>query len=649
MYIRQISRIILISTTLFLIFISNNIYGLDLTILCLTKERGVLRSTNNGRSWRSFNEGLPNSFTPVKLYSDSTKIYLATFSRGIFQYNNKAEQWISINDHDFRRRSIYKKNPGCRKISAFAIDPENPNNLVLATKHTLYQSQNGGRTWRLITKRGLQRRIYITALAIRKKTIAVGTSFNGVLISTGGTFRKRNNGLPGEPYSSDRKFSETISALFIAKNYIYSGTCFGKGLYRISRQGRTWQNITLKDMGPFSSIGDIKASTSSIYSSLGNSIRIMNTKRKNWRAISGKSIIEELPDECTTLGALVIDPTRKIPSLYLDLYRPNGRTQIGGSKKRAIYASVPSVRRNLPRVIRYIKKSNCNALVIDMKDDFGLVHFNSKLKAVKEMRARRRSLNIPKLISKLHKNGIYAIARIVVFKDKRIFHGYKNRYCIKNRRTGRPWQGNELEFWVDPYSKFVQTYTINLSIELQNLGFDEIQFDYIRFPSDGPIGLCHYSYKKDRHTYKSEILADFLWKAKQSLTVPLSVDIYGFNSWYHFGNLIGQDMEEFSQIVDVICPMVYPSHFGSRFYRKRERSKRPYRIVHDGGIRAHHLVRNSVVIRPYLQAFNMMSPTWGPGYIRNQVIGAEKSLQSGFTFWNAGGDYKMVVRALQKK
>ncbi len=108
-------------------------------------------------------------------------------------------------------------------------------------------------------------------------------------------------------------------------------------------------------------------------------------------------------------------------------------------------------------------------------------------------------------------------------------------------------------------------------------------------------------------------------------------------------------MEALSHVVDVICPMVYPSHFGKSFYMKGERKMRSYRIVYDGGLRAVKLADRSVHLRPYLQAFNLLSPTWGTGYINNQINAASKSGLSGYTLWNARGDYDTPHRALKIK
>jgi hypothetical protein len=309
--------------------------------------------------------------------------------------------------------------------------------------------------------------------------------------------------------------------------------------------------------------------------------------------------------------------------------------------------SIPALK-NIDKHIEEIKKTEINAVVIDMKDDFGNIYFNANSKTASEIKAQKKPVDIQNVLKKLKDNKIYAIARIVTFKDQKMFNAFNGAYAIKNKNTGKPWQGVPAEYWVDPHSEFVQDYNISLALDLEKAGFDEIQFDYIRFPSDGPINLCNFTYKKDSDTYKSEILIDFLKKAQNSLTIPVSVDIYGFNSWYYFGNWIGQDMEELSYVVDVICPMVYPSHFGNRFYSKIDRKSRPYRIVYDGGLRAMNMVNRSVSIRPYLQAFNLLSPTWGPDYISSQINAAKKSGCSGYTLWNAKADYSVSYKALKR-
>jgi hypothetical protein len=262
-----------------------------------------------------------------------------------------------------------------------------------------------------------------------------------------------------------------------------------------------------------------------------------------------------------------------------------------------------------------------------------------------EISAVKKYFNIKMVIDTLKKNSIYTIARIVVFKDKRLYNAYNSRYAVWDMVSASSWKGNPREYWNDPYSDFVRNYNIEIAEEAQRAGFDEIQFDYIRFPSDGAIDRCHYRFKKTEDIYKSEILACFLKEAKNRIKIPLSVDIYGFNAWFHMGNRIGQDAEKFSEIVDIICPMVYPSHYGRNFFADATDSVKPYNIVLESIKRARKITMDNVVIRPYLQAFNLLSPTWGPDYIRSQLKAALEGGSNGFAFWNAGGNYDMVKKA----
>jgi hypothetical protein len=304
------------------------------------------------------------------------------------------------------------------------------------------------------------------------------------------------------------------------------------------------------------------------------------------------------------------------------------------------------LKKNTNKLIRTLKLSGHNALVVDIKDDWGKIHIPMPKKLLKGIQNPRKNLWIKKRLKSLHDNNIYVIARLVIFKDKQLYNAFNHKYAIWNKHTNSPWKGNEKEYWVDPFAPFVRNYNIKVAQETAKLGFDEIQFDYIRFPSDGPTHKCFFRYKENKDTYKSEILADFLQQASNSIDVPISVDIYGFNGCYKFGNTIGQDIDVYARFADAVCPMVYPSHFGSRYMNRGPRSQRPYNIVYSSGIRSLYLSNYQAIIRPYIQAFNYISPTWGTDYIRFQIDAVNKSNCSGYTFWNAAGEYKMVKKAL---
>ena len=619
-------------------------------VYLITADKGILVSDNDGKSWNSCNKGLPDRCTPVRFYTAGKDIYLATFSSGLYRFNK--DEWQNISSPLFKRRSIYDKNPGVRKISAFAADPDNPQYLVAATKHSIYKSQDGGNSWNEVPLNGFNnKRNYITALAVSGGVIYAGTSFSGIFEYRNNSFVSSGDGLPGEQYSDTLKFTEQISCLSVKDNRLYAGFYFGGGLYYKNLKDKKFHPIVQsKSSSPDSIIFDIKFSGNTLIITDRTKIFTASDRQSLSQFMEYSEIIKRAENRADTSCLLIVDETGSTPPLCLKTDNPEKMSVNAVSRNRkAVYMSVVSLKKNLEKQIISAKNAGIDTFVIDMKDDFGNIYFLSRSNTAKEINAQKNPLDIQSILKKLNDNEIYAIARIVTFKDQKMYNAYNGKYAVKNRQTGKPWKGAEGEFWVDPFSQFVQNYNIELAKDLEFYGFNEIQFDYIRFPSDGQTGLCDYTYKNDQETYKSEILIDFLKKAKECLTIPVSVDIYGFNSWYHFGNWIGQDMEELSCVVDVICPMVYPSHFGNRFYSSIDKRMRPYRIVLDGGLRGMQMINRSACIRPYLQAFNLLSPTWGPEYINLQVSAAEESGCSGFTLWNANGDYTVPYSAMSNK
>jgi hypothetical protein len=191
---------------IFLLFLTDFAFSSNYTIYITTTEKGIQTSDNDGKSWSSFNKGLPEIFTPVRLYKVKGELYLTTFESGLFKF--KDNKWENISSDEFKRRSIYK-NEGYRKISAFSVDPEDSKNLVAATKHSIYRSTDGGNIWKKIILNGLDnKKNYITSIAISGNKIFAGTSFNGIFELNGSKFQSTGKGLPEESYSNTLKFTE---------------------------------------------------------------------------------------------------------------------------------------------------------------------------------------------------------------------------------------------------------------------------------------------------------------------------------------------------------------------------------------------------------------------------------------------------------
>jgi hypothetical protein len=317
---------------------------------------------------------------------------------------------------------------------------------------------------------------------------------------------------------------------------------------------------------------------------------------------------------------------------------------------------------------------------VDCKDDFGTVTYDTALALPRATGAAEKHFSLEELVRTAHENGLYVIGRVVVFKDKHLYNYEGNKYAVWNARTNQPWRhlvkveeengaadpaailGTaeaprpepryfQREYWVDPYSSFVWEYNIAIAAELQARGVDEIQFDYIRFPSDGNLSTIRYRFQKEGMDL-IDALESFMVLARESIHIPLSTDLYGFSTWHRMGNWIGQSIDMLADYVDVICPMFYPSHFPQDFLQGEPYLERARRIYQEGTARANIIVAGRSLIRPYIQAFliggelAMGVPEYS-AYLRNQIEGALAAPCSGFTLWNASNRYYMVTSSLK--
>lgn len=302
--------------------------------------------------------------------------------------------------------------------------------------------------------------------------------------------------------------------------------------------------------------------------------------------------------------------------------------------------------------LKTIKDNKLNALVIDMKDEAGFVRYESKNEDIKKYNGIKYTLDIEKFIKKAKAENIYLIARIVVFKDKNLYRYNDGQYAVKDKETGKPWQGYNLyngekeiiqEHWVDPYNEDVWKYNVDIAEELSSLGFDEIQFDYIRFPTDG-LNLADARYPaRESGMDKVSALMSFLAYSRERIKAPISIDIYGANGWYRTGARTGQEVELLAEFVDVICPMFYPSHFSQSFLAYKPAEERPYRIYHQGSYRNKLIARNKVIVRPWAQAFfipvSYDKKYYDENYVKRQILGIKDSIDEGYIYWNNSGRY----------
>jgi hypothetical protein len=317
-------------------------------------------------------------------------------------------------------------------------------------------------------------------------------------------------------------------------------------------------------------------------------------------------------------------------------------------------------RADLDKHLALIKQRGLDMIVIDMKDDFGRLRFTPKNPKIAEKGRVFNPVDLDVFLKTMKELRIYAVARIVVFKDPELAKKENGKYAVWDAWNNRAWQGyydrKEKkgdsyetvrtpidEQWVDPYSEEVWDYNADIAKELQDRGFDEIQFDYIRFPTDGDnLGAARYRWR-DAGMDKDSAILSFLNHVRARISAPISIDIYGANGWYRTGARTGQEVELLAPYIDVICPMYYPSHFEQTFLAQPPAELRPYRIYFLGTGRTAAIARKQVVVRPWAQAFYLNvsydRQYYNEDYVRRQIEGVNDAGAPGYTYWNNSGRY----------
>lgn len=233
-------------------------------------------------------------------------------------------------------------------------------------------------------------------------------------------------------------------------------------------------------------------------------------------------------------------------------------------------------------VIENLKKYNFNAVVIDIKDEAGALSYKSNVQTAIDTSASKNMISdINEVLKDFHNSNIYVIGRIVTFKDPSYAKKVPNNaYKATDGSLWYDYAGNN---WPNPYNTASWEYPISLAKEAAQLGFDEIQFDYIRFPSsEGRTRNIAYEFNSDTQS-KSDVINAFLKQVMQELAeydVVVSADVFGITT-KKMGDFehIGQDFCEIAKIVDVVCPMIYPSHYGFGEYGISKPDTQPYAIV----------------------------------------------------------------------
>lgn len=324
-----------------------------------------------------------------------------------------------------------------------------------------------------------------------------------------------------------------------------------------------------------------------------------------------------------------------------------------GAEVRGIYLTAPAcgVSSVLQRIDAFIEAGG-NAVVFDAKDIDGGVSYLSghPLASWGAGRSGPVISSLEDMIRRFDQRDLYVTARIALFLDGEL--GRQRPDLALQDGQGDPWIERGCT-WVDPALEEVCEYNLALAVELARAGVDEVQFDYMRFPTNGWIGDDQGTAEATAER-RRRVIENFLLRARAALDefdVRISADLYGIMAWGRVEDLAltGQHVPTIAAQVDVICPMIYPSHFGPGFEGRRRPGDDPAYFVGEGTRRFRELVAGQAEIRPWLQAFPYGVSRYDEAYIQVQVDAARQAGGSGWSLWNPTCRYTVALGAIRPR
>lgn len=308
---------------------------------------------------------------------------------------------------------------------------------------------------------------------------------------------------------------------------------------------------------------------------------------------------------------------------------------------RGIYVSYFAIGQQEYRrhIIDLLTKTEINALVIDVKGDYGLVSYPTGVALAHDIGAAQPTAHdFEELMDFFKANGVYTIARIVTFKDDPFANAHPEQAA--QREGGGLWHSREGLAWTDPFAHAVWEYNADLAEEAARRGFDEIQFDYVRFPTQSQEGTPYFSQSLSRESRVAAIsgFLSYVRGRLVSLGVSVAADVFGYACWRKDDTLIGQDIGRMAQYLDVLCPMLYPSTFQGGIPGYKYAIAHPYETVYESMKRAVHQVEAlGCRVRPWIQDFPDYAfdkRAYGAAEIRAQMRGSFDGGGVGYMAWD---------------
>jgi len=315
-------------------------------------------------------------------------------------------------------------------------------------------------------------------------------------------------------------------------------------------------------------------------------------------------------------------------------------------KVKALYLSFWGASNNsgtLKKILKLIDTTQANAVVVDVKNAYGSTQFWTGFKQANSYGAYKQRTNrdIKKFMQTMKKHHIYTIARIVTFKDE-LQASHNLDYAIKKDTNNTVWRNHDNMAWVDPFDERSHNYAISIAEEAAKVGYDEINFDYIRFPAKKGLNFSQQCTQPNR----IKAIDKFLTEAKKRLQkygVFISVDTYGNVCWAKDDNGIGQTVSSLAAHADYLCPMLYPSGFSSGSFYFKYPAKHPYAVVY----RSIKTIQEKIPsnrVRPWLQYFKDYTSS-RKAYKRKEIQAQIKATDdigtNGWMLWSPSSKYNL--------
>ncbi|MFN8220739.1 MAG: putative glycoside hydrolase [Fimbriimonadales bacterium] len=323
---------------------------------------------------------------------------------------------------------------------------------------------------------------------------------------------------------------------------------------------------------------------------------------------------------------------------------PKKRVFAKPDKVRGIYLTAWSAggRKKMDKMLALLDRTELNALVIDIRDA-GHVYVKTGIEEAVKSGAETVAIIKPEaLMDRLEKAKVYPIARIACFRDVFVPKAYPERAV--NLASGGVWKDGGGYTWLDPYNQKNWDYLAKIVDYALDLGFPEIQLDYVRFPSEGKATTQVFpakKYWKDTKDNKPQDVvakfAQFIAKRVRARGAVISADIFGIISSSKSDQGIGQELEMVAEPFDLVCPMVYPSHFAKGEYGIANPDLSPYAIIVKS-LRDYAKRIPNKPLRPWLQDFSLGS-TYGPAQVEAQIKAAREVGYNEYLLWNAKNVY----------